>query len=247
MQALSDIQASGMTQAVLPSASGDVVSPSAGYDSVISFQGENSTHLPDKTSEHANFVRGSGVSSGVSSPVSPHLASSGTSRPSHRHSNKRYSNNLSGSSRLHDTSYLQTISKTSVESRSTASLTGSDSQGGSVRSTRSFKDIENNNVSQPDNTGVSVEVSNGLPEKGRLKPAVSPPSAQTQASSRMTSDFTPRQMGRTTIALQQVIRRMEEEAEETIVVPRSRPPTGQVSFFSSFHVSVFRMINACFL
>ncbi|GJJ11942.1 hypothetical protein Clacol_006180 [Clathrus columnatus] len=220
VQALSDIQATSMTQTMSLTLSGTAVSPSLGDDNAFTAQGESSIH---KTGEHVNSIKG-GISHSLPSPTSSsHLTSLGTSRPPYRNSNKRYSNNLFGSGRFHDTSYFQTVSKTSVESRSTASLTGSDSQGGSVRSTRSLKDTESNN--QPD-VDVSGEGTNGLPEKGRLRPAVSSSAAQVPAP-RMPNEFTPQQMGRTTLALQQVIRSMEEEAEETIVVPRSRPPTGQ--------------------
>lgn len=248
VQALSDIQASRMSQTVSSIASDTAASPLTltPDDGTSAARGESNLHLfSGKTSEYMNSMRG-GVSSTVpSSPISPsYLTSMGTSRSPPRQSNKRYSNNLFGSNRFQDTSYLQTVSKTSVESRSTASLTGSDSQGGSLRSNRSLKDAEGNNVltqTQTD-TDISGEGLNGLPEKGRLKSAVSFPAAQAQTT-KMPSEFTPQQMGRTTLALQQVIRSIEEEAEETIVVPRSRPPTGQVSLLAVFHTSAFGMIN----
>lgn len=252
MQALSDIQASRMSQTVSSVASDTAASPSTltPDDGTSTARGESNLHLlSSKTGEHTNSMRG-GVSPTVSSSPtsSSYLTSMGTSRSPPRQSNKRYSNNLFGSNRFHDASYLQTVSKTSVENRSTASLTGSDSQGGSLRSNRSLKDAEGNNVltqTQTD-TDISGEGLNGLPEKGRLKPAVSFPAAQAQTTTKMPSEFTPQQMGRTTLALQQVIRSIEEEAEETIVVPRSRPPTGQVSLSAVFHTSAFGMINTWF-
>ncbi|KIJ30301.1 hypothetical protein M422DRAFT_71022 [Sphaerobolus stellatus SS14] len=156
----------------------------------------------------------SGMSTTTAYP--PSSPSSATSRTAPRYS-KRNSNNLFGSSsRFHDTSYMHGVGKGNVNSRSTVSLTGSDSQGGSVRSIRSLQSAENNGTkSIAPNAETQADAANQ--DKG---PGLAPSSSSSVPPKPVLKEFSPHQMGRTTLALEEAIRGIEDEAEETIMIPR---------------------------
>lgn len=200
VHALSEIRATNPLSQSRTSLSSTAYTP-AGGDSIFASQQDV------RPSDYATSIR-SGMASSV--PSSPYASSTNPKTPS-RYSNKRNSNNLFGSNRFHDTSYLHSINKSNGgTSRST--IIGSDSQGGSVRSTRSLREGENSLTS-------SKQDSNGEPTVTQLNRSQEVPSPSFSPASPRT-EYTAQQIGRTALALEQVIRGIEEEAEETIMIPR---------------------------
>ena len=220
VQALGQLQANNTadlesSMAATPNDTAAVFSP--GIASTFATQQDLSVALSATgDSDYPASIRSGVASSIASSPSSPYprslLSSPAASRPSSspRHSSKRNSNNMFGSGRFHDTSYLRSVSKAS--SRSTTSLAASDSHGGSIRSARSAREAETDSGRPvtPD-TDAADEPAAPSEKSTRMWP-VSPHSS--------ISALPPRLSNRTSLALEQVIRGIEEEAEETIVVPR---------------------------
>lgn len=232
VQALGELQSTNVaaSQSLIPptpSNTSPAFSPNA--DSTFATQQTLPTvhHSTAGDSDYPSSIR-SGTASFASSPSSvyPRSIPSSTSRTSisPRYSTKRNSNNLFGSGRFHDTSYLHSISKASVaSSRSTTSLTGSDSHGGSVRSQHSTREAETDSkqVLPPDTDSTGEPAS--TPDRAAPSSSVWPVSLHSTLSAlpRLSKEFTLQQARRTSLALEQVIRGIEEEAEETIMVPRT--------------------------
>lgn len=234
VQALGEIQASniaGSQSFIPPTPNNAAAAFSPGTDSTISTRQNMLVHDsmgPGQDVDYPTSIR-SGTVSIASSPSSVYPrsinSSTSTSRTSTspRYTSKRNSNNLFGSGRFHDTSYIHSVSKASVgSSRSTISLTGSDSHGGSVRSTHSAREVEADlgqaPTSDADSSGDHSPAS-GKPSS-RAWP-VPPHSTFSALPPRLSKEFTLQQARRTSLALEQVIRGIEEEAEETIMVPRT--------------------------
>ncbi|KXN82570.1 hypothetical protein AN958_02421, partial [Leucoagaricus sp. SymC.cos] len=147
-----------------------------------------------------------------------------TASPSSSRS-KRYSNNLFGSGRLRDYTYMR-----SVTSRSKGSLASSTS----MRTDSSITPTESSVVAGRINSIAESESSTSLrpqsPE-GTVS-ASSTVSSSLQASSPHqgveTKTMNPAAAKRASLALQQAIQELEDEGEDEIVLPRSRTPHGAV-------------------
>jgi len=198
-----------------------------------------------KSSDYTSSIRSGMTPSVPSTPSSASVypgssPSSLGSRAAYRYnSSKRNSNNMFGSHRFHDTSYLHSV-KAGISSRSTSSLAGSDSQGGSMRSLRSLQ------MSAAENSGVKPPVSNGEGGDVTANQDKGPDFASHSVASPSKSppkEFTPQQMGRTALALDEVIRGIEEEQEETIMIPR-RSVSRAGTINSRAQVCLFPFINA---
>ena len=182
------------------------------------------TASPGASQEHV-IEGGDGVvdSTGAST-------SSVTSSP--RRSTKRYSNNLFGSGRLRDYSYLRSVasSKGSGSSTRTVSLTPTE---GSMK-----------NLSKTDLRPVTPDGSNASsstrssPVKPEIHSAPLLPSAPYGDSSmqalsvaehRLQKALGPSALKRASVALEEAIKEIEDEVEDEILLPRSVPvPRGSL-------------------
>ncbi|KAF8579495.1 hypothetical protein K439DRAFT_385263 [Ramaria rubella] len=224
VQALGEIQAANTadTQSSnIPATSNNIASPfSPEIGSIFVTQQD-----AGGDSDYPGSIRsGSVASSPTVYPRSiPSSPSTSRTSSSARYSSKRNSNNLFGSGRFHDATYLRSVGKSSVgSSRSTASLAGSDSHGGSVRSTQSLREAEANSgqafAPESGSNGDLIASNNVLPARVWSNSSFAPLSA---LPPRFSKEFTAQQVKRTSLALERALRGLEEEAEETIMVPRT--------------------------
>jgi serine/arginine repetitive matrix protein 2 len=159
-------------------------------------------------------------------------SSSVSSSPSSR-STKRYSNNLFGSGRLKDYTYLKTVTSrgSTTSSAHTTSLTQTEASEKTV-SLSSFRPVT------PDASSNPSSVQSSPNEKGPIRstPVVpSSPSAEQQvqaitaAEYRLHKSLGPSVLKRASMALDEAIREIEDEVEDEILLPRSAPaPRGSL-------------------
>lgn len=178
--------------------------------------------------------------------------SSVTSSPGR--STKRYSNNLFGSGRLRDYTYLKSVtsSKGSGASMRTVSLTPTEN---------SARELSNTNLRPvtPDGNTPSSSVQSSPNEKGSMHSApFVPPTpfsdsaiqAISAAESRLQKTLGPSVLKRASMAIEQAIKEIEDEVDDEILLPRSVPvPRGSLdlppsdavrsSFFTIFSLPHF--------
>lgn len=152
-------------------------------------------------------------------------SSSVPSSPSSR-STKRYSNNLFGSGRLRDYTYLKTGRGSISSSTHTTSLTPTEASEKTVRPVT------------PDSSSNPSSVQSSPDEKGpvRSTPVVSSSpigeqqfQAITAAEYRLHKTLGPSVLKRASMALDEAIREIEDEVEDEILLPRSVPaPRGSL-------------------
>ncbi|KAF8162952.1 hypothetical protein B0H34DRAFT_672070 [Crassisporium funariophilum] len=182
------------------------------------------TTTPDRSQE--NVMEGA---EGAPDSVRSAGTSSVTSSPSSR-STKRYSNNLFGSGRLRDYTYLKSVasSRGSSSSTRTVSLTPTEA------STRNLS-ISGMRPVTPDGSITSSSVQSSPNEKHPIRSAPLIPPApygdhQLQAISaaeyRLQKTLGPSVLKRASMALDEAIKEiMEDEVEDEILLPRSPPIT----------------------
>lgn len=195
-----------------------------------------SDYTPERLSNYSN---------NTSSSSSTYPTSSLTSSPSSR-SAKRYSNNLFSSGRLRDYSYLRSASQKSGSSRSAASITPTDSsqslrEGASLISSDSLRPVT------PEGSGHDSSAPSSPNEKTPVARSVSlvssiedmPPRSESEHhddNSRPLEGSNPASCQRTSAAIAQVFKEIEEEAEDEIVMPRTsrtpRPDTDRERVFN---------------
>ncbi|PPQ81221.1 hypothetical protein CVT25_015744 [Psilocybe cyanescens] len=175
-------------------------------------------------------------------------SSSVTSSPNAR--SKRYSNNLFGSGRLRDYSYLKSVtsSKASISSTRAVSLTSTEASTSTREaSTTSLRPVT------PESSAPSSSVQSSPNEDGLIRPAPRIPPAPfgdnapvlSVAEYRLQKALGPAVLKRASMALEEAIREIEDEVEDEILLPRSVPiprgsldqPTPEVVRYS--HVSSF--------
>ncbi|EAU88232.2 hypothetical protein CC1G_03904 [Coprinopsis cinerea okayama7 len=158
--------------------------------------------------------------------------SSATSSPSSR-STKRYSNNMFGSGRMRDYTYLRSVasSRTSASgSTKTHSLTPSEASSSTPRgNTSSIAD----SLRPSTPTGTSVDESvqsspcpSNINDQGSLRSTSSsmdPAQPISAAEYRLQKSLAPAVLKRASLALESVIKELEDDVEEEIVMPRSTP------------------------
>ena len=162
------------------------------------------------------------------STKSSSASSSASSSPSSR-STKRYSNNLFGSGRLRDYTYLKNVassrSSTSGSTR-TVSLTPTEASEKTLPLS-SIRPVT------PDATSNPSSVQSSPNEKGPIRSTPVVPSstcsdqqfqAITAAEYRLHKTLGPSVLKRASIALDEAIREIEDEVEDEILLPRSVPP-----------------------
>ncbi|KAI6103551.1 hypothetical protein F5141DRAFT_1189864 [Pisolithus sp. B1] len=175
-----------------------------------------SDYTPERLSNYSN---------NTSSSSSTYPTSSLTSSPSSR-SAKRYSNNLFSSGRLRDYSYLRSASQKSGSSRSAASITPTDSsqslrEGASLISSDSLRPVT------PEGSGHDSSAPSSPNEKTPVARSVSlvssiedmPPRSESEHhddNSRPLEGSNPASCQRTSAAIAQVFKEIEEEAEDEI-------------------------------
>jgi serine/arginine repetitive matrix protein 2 len=152
--------------------------------------------------------------------------SSLSSSPSGR-STKRYSNNLFGSGRFRDYTHLKNATKNgNIRTQSLTPTESSQTYSGNTSSvTDSLRPVT------PDSSGiVSVSSVQSSPdERATEQPtALSPPRLYGEqpisvAEYRITKALGPSALKRASLALEEAIKELEEEAEDEIVMPRSTP------------------------
>jgi serine/arginine repetitive matrix protein 2 len=151
-------------------------------------------------------------------------SSSSSSSPSSR-STKRYSNNLFGSGRLRDYTYLKTGRGSVSSSARTTSMTPTEATEKTF-SLSSFRPVT------PDGGSNSSSVQSSPNEKGPIRSTPSSPSspigeqqfqAITAAEYRLHKTLGPSVLKRASMALDEAIREIEDEVEDEILLPRSVP------------------------
>ena len=163
----------------------------------------------------------------VGSSVPP---SSLSSSPSSR-SAKRYSNNLFGSGRFRDYTYLRNATRSS--SLRTQSLTPTESSQGYPENTPSITDSLR--PTTPENNGLMSPVQSTPDEKAFEQSAsvvLSGPYGEqplSVAEYRITKTLGPSVLKRASLALEEAIKELEEEVEDEIVMPRRSTPIPRMS------------------
>ncbi|KAI6036068.1 hypothetical protein BKA83DRAFT_543417 [Pisolithus microcarpus] len=205
------------------------------FGNVSTNAGAESDYTPERLSNYSNNTSSS----------STYPASSLTSSPSSR-SAKRYSNNLFSSGRLRDYSYLRSASQKSGSSRSAASITPTDSSQ-SLREETSLISSDSLRPATPEGSGHDSSVPSSPNEKTPVARSASLVSSIEDMPSRSESehhDSNSRPLGssnvascqRTSAAIAQVFKEIEEEAEDEIVMPRTsrtpRPDTDRERVFN---------------
>lgn len=152
-------------------------------------------------------------------------SSSVSSSPSSR-STKRYSNNLFGSGRLRDYTYLKTGRGSTGSSAHTTSLTPTEASEKTLSSVRPVT---------PDSSSNPSSVQSSPNEKGPIRVIPSSPigeqhfQAITAAEYRLQKTLGPSVLKRASMALDEAIREIEDEVEDEILLPRSVPaPRGSL-------------------
>ncbi|TFK27392.1 hypothetical protein FA15DRAFT_666475 [Coprinopsis marcescibilis] len=157
--------------------------------------------------------------------------SSVTSSPSSSRSTKRYSNNLFGSGRLRDHSYLRSVARTSAASNSSKSLSLTPSEGSSSTqrgTTSSIEDSLRPSTPPGATTDDSVQSSSasvddqGSTRSSTLQP-IDPAQVISMAEYRLQKSLGPAGLKRASLALESAIQEIEDDVEEEIVMPRSTP------------------------
>lgn len=180
----------------------------------------NGRNTPDNSPRQTEYSTGAGRYSVRSNDTevteSSSVAGSIQSSPSGR--SNRYSNNLFGSGRLRDYSYARnatTQSKTG-STRSALSFTPTESSA-------SVKNVEDTRPVTPEQSGsdsLPSSPSENLHSSQETAHAGTPPS-----SDHSIKPVNPSALRRASLALEKVIKEIEEEGEDEIVMPRSTPTT----------------------
>ncbi|KAF7440367.1 hypothetical protein PC9H_000711 [Pleurotus ostreatus] len=180
----------------------------------------NGRNTPDNSPRQTEYSTGAGRYSVRSNDTevteSSSVVGSIQSSPSGR--SNRYSNNLFGSGRLRDYSYARnatTQSKTG-STRSALSFTPTESSA-------SVKNVEDTRPVTPEQSGsdsLPSSPSENLHSSQETAHAGTPPS-----SDHSIKPVNPSALRRASLALEKVIKEIEEEGEDEIVMPRSTPTT----------------------
>ncbi|KAJ4488031.1 hypothetical protein J3R30DRAFT_882868 [Lentinula aciculospora] len=148
--------------------------------------------------------------------------SSLTHSPSSGRSAKRYSNNLFGSGRLRDYSYVR--SATSPSKHASSRVTSAAPSEVSTSASSTFGPSNDFGSGTPENDALNSE------QLVRSAPLI-PPSpygehgALASAEYRLSKSLGPSAFKRASLALHEAIRELEEDAEDEVVMPRSAPIT----------------------
>lgn len=190
-------------------------------DTLERIRPKNATSTSQDATDERETARNS-IKSSSSSSVS--------SSPSSR-STKRYSNNLFGSGRLRDYTYLKTVRGSTSSGAHTTSLTPTEASEKTV-SLSSFRPVT------PDASSNPSSVQSSPNEKGLIRstPVVSSSTtgeqqfqAITAAEYRLHKTLGPSVLKRASMALDEAIREIEDEVEDEILLPRSVPaPRGSL-------------------
>lgn len=169
----------------------------------------------------------------VSSSLPP---SSLSSSPSNR-STKRYSNNLFGSGRFRDYAYLRSATKGGSRTQSFTPTESSQSYLGTTSSVaESLRPIT------PESSGVISSVQSSPDEKFDQPAALVLTGSYVEqplsvAEYRITKTLGPSVLKRASLALEEAIKELEEEAEDEIVMPRRSTPIPRTTVEQSAHTS----------
>ncbi|KAJ7752000.1 hypothetical protein B0H16DRAFT_1547045 [Mycena metata] len=153
------------------------------------------------------------------SSVSARSATSGASSSNNSVSSKRYSNNLFGSGRFRDYSYMRSVAKTaSIRTDSSRTHTAS------YDSMRPVTPDAN-----PTSSTSSIPEALSVRSAPLIPPAPYGGQPFSVAEYRLSKTLGPSVLRRASLALEEAIKAIEEEAEDEIVMPRSTPvPRGSL-------------------
>lgn len=179
-------------------------------DTLERIRPKNAQNTSQDTADEGETARNS-IKSSSSSSVS--------SSPSAR-STKRYSNNLFGSGRLRDYTYLKS-GRASTSSAHNTSLTPTEAS----EKTMSLSSVR---PVTPDGSSSPSSVQSSPNEKGPIRAVPSPIGEQqfqaiTAAEYRLHKTLGPSVLKRASMALDEAIREIEDEVEDEILLPRSVP------------------------
>lgn len=190
-------------------------SPGSGYGASASDSSHRSTTGGLYSSGSSVYPQSSSLSSLAHPPSSP------------ARSSKRHSNNLFGSGRFRDTSYIRSV-KTSTSSRSAVSDTTSSTLSASKGSVARDQTNPTPRAATPEGNGdtssSSVPSSPYNDDKTPVARTTVLPPTSFQAKT-----MTAAQVKRASMALEAAIRGLEED-EETIVAPRSAPLSAGIPY-----------------
>lgn len=155
-------------------------------------------------------------------PMRQSTRSSLTHSPSSGRSTKRYSNNLFGSGRLRDYSYVR--SATSPSKHSSSRVTSAAPSEVSTSTSSVFGPSHEYRSTTPENDVLDNR------QAVRSAPLIPPApygerSIPASAEYRLSKSLGPSAFKRASLALEEAIRELEEDAEDEIVMPRSAPIT----------------------
>lgn len=173
--------------------------------------GASQEHISEAEDNTRNSVQSTGTSSVTSSPNAR---------------SKRYSNNLFGSGRLRDYTYLKSVasSKASISSHRTVSLTPTEASSPALRpATPEDSKLSSSVQSTPDDSGIRPAPSVPPAPFGDNSHAIS------VAEYRLQKALGPAMLKRASMALEEAIKELEDEVEDEILLPRSVPiPRGNL-------------------
>ncbi|KIK59838.1 hypothetical protein GYMLUDRAFT_44306 [Collybiopsis luxurians FD-317 M1] len=136
-----------------------------------------------------------------------------TYSPSTSRSAKRYSNNLFGSGRLRDYSYARSVTSQGrhTSSRVTSAAPSEASSASALTSSHEIRPLT------PENDAAAIRSAPLIP--------LAPYSEQSPTEYTLSKSLSPAAFKRASSALEEVIRELEEDAEDEVVMPRSAPIT----------------------
>ncbi|KAF9533438.1 hypothetical protein CPB83DRAFT_474243 [Crepidotus variabilis] len=223
----------------------------------------NTTSTPERSQENVsvtavegNIGGGASGENGVRNSIQSGTSSITSTTSSPGRSAKRYSNNLFGSGRLRDYSYLKSVSSSKSSASSTRTVSVAPTEA-SVRnmSTSSLRPVTPEGTVTP--SGSVTSSPNAYPtasENGSLRstslspPVEGPLESISEVELGLEQRLGSSNLKRASLALEQAIKEIEDEVEEEILLPRTTPiprgsldqPTAEVrNSHVSNHSSVF--------
>lgn len=189
---------------------------------------EDPASAPYTTSEFSHSeTRQSSMSTTTTSSSYVHDSSYVSASPGSR-SSKRHSNNLFGSGQFRDLRYMRQASNRNGSSRSVLSVTPSEMTTGSGANASAYTYADSLRPVTPENRTPSASVASSPNDKTPMvrSAPLQPPRPYNEVSARVTElrfskPLTRMQLKRMSTSLEEVIREMEEDTDDKVLLPRS--------------------------
>lgn len=186
---------------------------------------ERSEESIEGVDQSSSTERQSVMSTGTaSSSLSPSVTSSPGGR-----STKRYSNNLFGSGRFRDYTYMRSVASTQSRNGSSRALSITPTESSLSMRGNTSSTAESLRPVTPDGSMLSSSVQSSPNEKTSVRSAPFVPPipygepSLSAAEYRLSKTLGPSVLKRASLALEEAIKEIEEEAEDEIVMPRTAP------------------------